>query len=287
MATLKLTFDANQATAELIAAIITETFDGNAVSLTEAGACWHVEAYLSDATDLDALNGLLAQALGEVAHPVGRIERLPDQDWVAIVQSGLQPVRAGGFFIHGSHDRHKARFERHAIEIDAGRAFGTAHHGTTQGCLTAIGMLAACQPVRTVLDVGTGSGILAIAAAKACRADVIATDIDPVAVSVARENVLKNGAQDRVRCLCGKDTAHRTIGTVPRFDLIVANILAEPLMALSRDLCALARPGGAIVLSGLLDEQAAAVFARYRSMGCRLQKRLSIEAWTTLILRRR
>ncbi len=286
MATFRASLDAKRAVAERLAAVISETVEDSAVAVTENGSRWRLEAYFTGATERNAIDGLFAADLRDGLIEGYALETMPEEDWVALVQRGLSPVRAGGFFIHGSHDRAAAAFEPRAIEIEAGRAFGTAHHGSTQGCLEAIGRLTRKRPLRTVLDIGTGSGVLAIAAAKAGARRVLASDIDPVAVVVARENCLKGRVADRVRCLRSAGVRHPLIAAAAPYDLITANILAEPLLALARDIRALARPGGAIVLSGLLDDQAACVMARYRTAGCALIARLSIEGWSTLILRR-
>ncbi len=287
MGTWRASLDADKAVAERLAAIISETIEDSAAAVTENGPLWRLEAYFPNHSAADIMEDVLvSHASGEVVRGY-TLEPLPDEDWVTLVQRGLRPVRTGGFFIHGSHDRTAAVFEPRAIEIDAGRAFGTAHHGTTQGCLAAIGRLARRGGVRTVLDVGTGSGVLAIAAAKAGARSVLATDIDPVAVAVARENCLKNGVAAQVDCVCAPGVRHPRIAAGAPYDLITANILAEPLVTLARGLHALARPGGFIVLSGLLDAQAPRISGFYRSMGCAFVERHSVEGWTTLVLRRR
>jgi len=285
--TWRASLDADRAVAERLAAIISETIEDSAVAVTENGPMWRLEVYFPHESAAGIMEDVLVRHASGEAIRGYTLEPMPDEDWVALVQRGLRPVRAGGFFIHGSHDRAAAAFEPRAIEIDAGRAFGTAHHGTTQGCLAAIGRLAGRGAFRTVLDIGTGSGVLAIAAAKAGARSVLATDIDPMAFAVARENCLKNGVAAWVNCLCAPGTRHPRIAAGAPYDLITANILAEPLVTLARGLHALARPGGFIVLSGLLDAQAPRIFGCYRSVGCALIERFSIEGWTTLVLRRR
>ncbi len=212
-------------------------------------------------------------------------EALPDADWVSETQKALPPVRAGRFLIHGSHDRARIA-SQWAIEIDAGRAFGTAHHGTTKGCLLALDGLAALAAPRAALDLGTGSGVLAIAAAKACRhrARIAAADLDPIAIEVARENCRKNGAAG-VRLFVGDGLTPALAYSEP-FGLVMANILAKPLLKLAPRLRALTRRGGILVLSGLLSGQAREVLARYRATGFRLVRRRDLEGWGTLTLRR-
>lgn len=287
-ASYKMSLLASAPLAWEIAARMTETLDPSpAVSIAEGGELRLLEAYFEAPPDLEALQALIADipAGGEPAWPL-QLEEVPDENWVGRVQRGLHPVSAGRFLIYGSHDRRVGRGKRYAIEIDAGRAFGTAHHGSTRGCLLAIDQLAKQQRWRTVLDLGTGSGVLAIAASKVANARVIASDIDPVAVAVARENIDRNGVRAAVRTLAGAGVASPDIQRAAPFDLITANILAGPLIALAPRVAALAAPGGHVALSGLLDGQAREVFAAYRLCGLRLEACVSLEGWTTLILRK-
>ncbi len=285
--TFKLTCEASKQHGELIASIISETLeDDAAVSLMEARNGWRIEAYFANEPDLDSLRAVLAAALGGSHLPSLDVEELPDTDWVTTVQRGLVPILAGPFIIHGSHDRQRIGKRRFAIEIEAGRAFGTAHHGTTQGCLRALAGLACRKRLAKVLDVGTGSGVLAIAAARAGAGHVLATDIDPVAAAVARENCRKNGASVHVTVITAPGLRHSEIRRWQPFDLIMANILAKPLLSLSQDMRRAAKPGTMLILSGLLDNQAREILGRYRSAGFFLRRRLSIDGWTTLVLMR-
>jgi ribosomal protein L11 methyltransferase len=287
MPTYKATFTASPAEAETIAALITEILDPPpGVSIAESGDARLVEAYFVERPDLDALRGFIAESIGSNIADGLELHEIPDENWVARVQRGLHPVRAGGFLIHGSHDRETGRGKRLAIEIDAGQAFGTAHHGTTRGCLIAIDRLAKRERWRSVLDVGTGSGILAIAAAKLSDARVLASDIDPVAVAVAAENWRRNGVSAKIAGLVVAGVRGREFRRRAPFDLITANILAGPLLALAPHVARLAARGGHIVLSGLLDSQAREVSASYRRLGFTRKTRLSLEGWTTLVLRR-
>jgi ribosomal protein L11 methyltransferase len=287
-ASYKVSLLASGPQAEAIAALLTETLDPPpAVSVAEGSELRLLEAYFEARPDLGGLEALIADiAVGSKPASPLKLEEVPDENWVERVQRGLHPVRAGRFLVYGSHDRRVGRGKRYAIEIDAGRAFGTAHHGTTRGCLLAIDRLAKQQRWRRVLDLGTGSGVLAIAAAKVSNARVIASDIDPVAVAVARENIHRSGARAAVRTLAGAGVASRDIQSAAPFDLITANILAGPLIALAPRLASLTAPGGNIVLSGLLDGQAREVFAAYRLCGLCLEARLPLEGWTTLVLRK-
>ncbi len=237
--------------------------------------------------DGGALNGEVAvRLLGAAGLTLNSCDarRVPQVDWVSETQKALPPVQAGRFTIHGSHDR---IVSQGAIEIDAGQAFGTAHHATTKGCLLALGRLGRLTPPHAVLDLGTGSGVLAIAAAKTFphRVSIAAADIDPIAIDVARENCRKNGAGD-IQLFVGDGEKPALAYRVAPFGLVVANILAKPLLRLAPRLRTLTRPGGVLVLSGLLSGQAREVLARYRSTGFCLIRRRDIEGWATLTLRR-
>jgi ribosomal protein L11 methyltransferase len=286
MPTYKVTLTAGEADARAIATLLTEVLDPPpAVSIAEGGAVRDMEAYFVDRPDLDSLRGLVADAAGaDLAHGLELIE-IPDENWVALVQRGLHPVWAGRFLIHGSHDRAVGRGKRFAIEIDAGQAFGTAHHGTTRGCLIAIDRLAKRRTWRSVLDLGTGSGVLAMGVAKVSNARVLASDIDPVAIAVAEENWRHNGVGAGIRGLAAPGLHAADFARRAPFDLIAANILAAPLIRLAPPLSRLAARGGHVVLSGLLDSQSREVSATYRRLGLVLESRLSLEGWTTLVLR--
>ncbi len=218
------------------------------------------------------------------------LEPIPDIDWVAKVQSDLSPVCAGRFFIHGSHDRALANGHTIAIEIDAGAAFGTAHHGTTLGCLEVLDSLLKHQHPQHVLDLGTGTGILAIAVALQTRKTIIATDIDPVSVEITRRNSVLNGVANQVKVYQGKGFALPVFQQTPKFDLIIANILAKPLMQMSQDIAQHAMNGGYLVLSGILQTQSRHVVATYRNHGfdllTKITKDRDREGWTTLLMRR-
>ncbi len=287
--TIKLVCEAAKADGELIAAVIAEAIDGaSAVTLAQTRNGWRIEAYFPETPDLALLGGILADALGARETPNIRIEAVPEEDWVTLSQQGLPPVRAERFFIHGSHAREAARARPFAIEIEAGRAFGTAHHGTTQGCLVAISRLANRERrLRNVLDMGTGSGILAIATAKSLQARVLAADIDPVAVTVARDNCRINGVANRVQAVCASRLSHPAIAARAPFDLVIANILAGPLIHFAASMHTALDRRGLLILSGLLDSQEAEVWGRYRSVGFALQERRSLDGWTTLTLIKR
>jgi ribosomal protein L11 methyltransferase len=255
------------------------------VGLGEApDGMWQVTVYLSGANDeaeIAALTEVSRSALGRSA-AAPAIEDLPDTDWVAKSLEGLQPVAAGRFLVHGGHDRHRRRPNAFNIEIEAGQAFGTGHHGTTAGCLLAIDRVARTRPIRKALDVGTGSGVLAIAIAMAANAPVLASDIDPVAVRVARENVRLNGVASDVRTITAANLKKRVIKEAAPYDLIVANILAGPLAALAPEIARVLAPGGTVILSGLLPEQHARIVAAYRGQRLGLARSDVLDGWLTL-----
>ncbi len=259
-----------------------------AVTLFEApGDGWVIDAYYEDAIGVaevaDLIDGGPAVRSANIT-----IEAVPDENWVAVSQAGLPPVVAGRFLVHGSHDRAIGRLKRDAIEIDAGEAFGTAHHATTLGCLTAIDRLTRARAFTRVLDLGCGSGVLAIAAARVLpKAAIIASDFDPEAVRVAGENVRKNALAGRIALVAALGLDHPALRRRAPYDLVIANILAEPLIALAQRLAGVIPPRGVVVLSGILQSQAAAVLAAYGAAGFARQRVDWLNGWVTLTLRRR
>ncbi len=252
----------------------------------QAKRIWLVDAYYDDAPDL----GLVLVAIGELVlpdHPT-TLEPVPDENWVAISQAALPPVDAGRFLVHGSHDRAKIGRRHFALEIDAGEAFGTAHHATTQSCLEALDQLARRRPFWRILDLGCGSGVLALAASRVWpRAQVSASDIDPIAVEVGAANVALNRARPRVTLVTAPGLDHPKLRERGPFDLVLANILAGPLIRLAPTLARHMRPHGHAVLSGILTEQAREVVAVYALAGFRLETRTLRHGWATLVLQRR
>jgi ribosomal protein L11 methyltransferase len=283
-----------------------------AAAAFDDGARWWIELQFSAPPDETAVRGTIAGCLGDEAAGAARFETIAAQDWVALSLAGLKPVEAGRFIIHGAHDRARIAANRIAIEIEAALAFGTGHHATTRGCLHALEFLhkraqkkrrraasdgrnARHRPRRRrslsgprplLLDVGTGTGALAIAAAKGWRQPVLASDIDGTAVRVARDNARCNGEGIRVRVIEAAGVGNGTFRRHAPYPLITANILLEPLKRLAPSLARLVAPGGRIVLSGLLAEQADAALAAYRAQGLRLACRITLEGWVTLILSR-
>jgi ribosomal protein L11 methyltransferase len=248
-------------------------------------ALWRVEAY-PGAPVLDAalevrLALTAAAAGGRLVHIVE--ERLPERDWLAENRRAFPPLRIGRFLVHGSHWQRVLPAGAIAIEIDAATAFGTGEHPSTRGCLLALDSLARSRRFARPLDIGTGSGILAIAAARRLWRPVLASDVDCAAVRVASHHVRQNGLLGPVRVVCAPGYRSRGLRR-SQYDLIFANILARPLALMARDLGRAIKPGGIAVLAGLLKRQEAQVLAAHRAQGLALQRRLVIDGWSTLIL---
>lgn len=233
--------------------------------------------------DIDEAEGRLREVLRSLSvnRPVER-EELPDIDWVARSLEGLQPVRAGRFFVHGSHDRDQRRDGDIAIEVEAGLAFGTGHHGTTAGCLEMLEQVVEAEHPANALDLGTGSAVLAIALAKLSGIPVLATDIDPVATEVAAGNVRLNGVAGHVEAVTATGFDHPVFAERGPFALIVANILAGPLIEIAPQMAAHVRPRGSLVLSGILDRQHDAVVEAYVAQGFSHIATLHREGWVTI-----
>ncbi len=247
----------------------------------DGSGLWDVDGIFGAAPDEAGL------ALLAALHGAGdfRVERIEDRDWVAQVRAELTPVAAGRFIVYGSHDRDRIAVNRIGLEIEAAQAFGTGHHATTQGCLSALDRLARRGFVaRRVADIGGGTGVLAMAACRLWPASAVAGDIDPVATATARENVAANGLSRRVASVTAAGFRHPQLRS--RFDLVLANILAGPLRRMAPQVAAAQPDGGVAVLSGILARQAAGVVAVYRGWGYVRSDAMTIDGWTTLVLRR-
>ncbi len=251
------------------------------MEVEDGSGLWEIGAYFTAPPDQA---GLALLALIHDARPFA-VSEVPDQDWVAKVRRDLPPVAAGRFVVHGSHDADKVAADKIGLLIDAAMAFGTGHHGTTLGCLRALeALLQDGVTCRRVIDVGCGTAVLAMAAARVWPGDVLASDIDPVAVDVAAANVAANGLAGRVRCVLAEGFAAPEIAAAAPFDLVFANILKGPLVALAPDMAVHVSPGGVVILSGILVEQADDVTAVYARHGFNLQQRQEIVDWATLTL---
>ena len=236
---------------------------------------WRIDAFPNDDAEANLLKTLLEKSNLKVG-----VETLADADWLAMSLSGLPPVRAGRFFVYGAHDLGQVPPNTLNLRIEAGAAFGTGHHGTTVGCLLAYDALIKKRRFSNVLDVGAGTGILAIAAALSGSRRVVGTDIDAPSVRIARENAKLNSASARFVHANGLKAA--VVARHAPYDLVFANILARPLITLSGDIHASLRPGGVAILSGLLRIQARAVKAAYLAHGFKMLGRIDRDAWTTL-----
>lgn len=248
---------------------------------------WRIEAYYDEPPETEALAAELAAVAG-VAAPSLAVAPVEELNWVAMSQAALPPVAAGRFTVHGSHDAGRVAHGPNSILIDAGEAFGTAHHATTFGCLSAIDRLTRRRRFRRVLDLGCGSGVLAIATARMLpQATIFATDLDEQSVVVAKSNMRLNGVGGRITALVADGLDAAPLRKAGRFDLLIANILAAPLIVLARDIRRAVAPGGRLVLSGLLVPQAPEVIAAYVAAGFQLAEHRRILGWSTLTLIRR
>jgi len=263
-----------------------EDFAIGTTEIDEKKDIWEASVYMMAEDEADVRSRVeeaLAQAFPDAA--LSR-EVIPDVDWVTKSLEGLKPVRAGRFLVHGSHDRDKVRMGDIAIEIDAGQAFGTGHHGTTAGCLEVIDGVVRSRKVRNALDLGTGSGVLAIAVRKLRNIPVLATDIDPIAVRVAAENVRRNGIASGIRTVTAPGFNSTAFSEHGPFDLIIANILARPLIRMAPQLVTNLAPGGSVILSGILASQRWKVIAAYNGAKLRHVRTIWRNGWVTIHLDR-
>jgi ribosomal protein L11 methyltransferase len=283
------TIEAAAQPAERIARALEEANDPSpvAVGVFDRGqGRFEVFAHYEEEPRRDVLLALIAEAAaGDVTGPLSIADIAPE-DWVTLSQAKSGPVRAGRFLVHGSHDRGRAPSHRFTIEIDASRAFGTAHHASTRGCLIALDALLKRKSPRIVVDIGTGTGVLAIAAGNALKRNVLATDNDPVAVAVARENARINCAR---RLVSVREATGFTDPLLRRLkvDLILANLLERAHYALAPHFARHVAPKGTAVLSGLTDVQACGIEARMCAHGFAMEMRFILDGWTTLVMVRR
>lgn len=293
---------ADESTVRRIADTLAEALDAEeAVSgaALDADGRWGVEITFRHAPNQAAVRSLVALVAGLDLTGKLRFEPLAQKDWVAASLADLPPVAAGRFIVHGAHSRRQVPANRIGIEIEAALAFGTGHHGTTRGCLLALDRIAkrvgprkagprsaargpASRP--RILDLGTGTGVLAMAAARVLRKPVLASDIDRQAIITARGNARLNRVAGLLEVIQASGLNARQFRGHGRFDLIFANILLRPLQQLAAPLARLAAPGARVVLSGLLPAQADAALASYRAQGLALERRLLLDGWATLVL---
>ncbi|UZF94467.1 50S ribosomal protein L11 methyltransferase [Bosea sp. NBC_00550] len=255
------------------------------VTTLSLNAPWKVEIYFAQHPDEEAVRDLLRPIVG------GLVDTTPfttvnTRDWVAASLDGLKPVRAGRVLVHGAHDRETVRVNDVAIEIEAALAFGTGHHGTTAGCLLALDAEMKKRRPRFGIDVGTGTGILALALAKQIKRKVVAGDIDAVAVEVSAHNARLNHAPRALDLYVAPGLRHAKANRPGRFDLVLANILAGPLRRLAPSIARVLAPQGTLILSGLLAMDVAGVVSAYRHQGVYLASHSLREGWATLVMKK-
>src|SRR5215831_19568408 len=246
---------------------------------------WDLTLHFADAPDQALLRELVTNAAGAEVAASMSFDIIGAKDWVKASLADLVPVPAGRFIVHGAHDRATVPPNKLGIEIEAALAFGTGHHGTTRGCLLLLDHVLKAHAPRRVLDLGTGTGVLAIAAAKAMHRNVLASDIDAPSVAVARDNARLNGTGRRVRAIRATGFSAPDFARSGPFGLVLANILANPLRQLAGPMSRHLAPRAFVILSGLLNHQAPAVVAAYRARGLVPQRHLRIEGWSSLLLR--
>ena len=274
-------------TAQRIGDLLAESFDAEEVATSafeQPDGRWTLAVHFRSHPDETAVRALIASAAGTATADALVFETLAPTDWVRKSLEGLKPVEAGRFVVHGAHDRARMQPNRIGIQIEAALAFGTGHHGTTRGCLLALDRIIKGREPRTILDIGTGTGVLAIAAAKALRRPVLASDIDARAVGIARDNARINRVGAAVKVVHTAGLRARSLRGRARYGLIFANILLDPLKALATPMARLVAPNGHVVLSGLLAAQASTALASYRARGLVLARRIPLEGWMTLVL---
>jgi ribosomal protein L11 methyltransferase len=291
----KLSLISDERRARAVADLIAESFEpGEAASTafeTEerwpgGGRTWLMEAYFGWKPDEEAIRALIAAASDEETARSATFGVTGKRDWVANSLAGLKPVRAGRFLVHGAHDRAQVRWNHVGIEIEAGLAFGTGHHGTTRGCLLHFDRLLKRRRPRAVLDVGCGAGVLAIAAAKVLKRKVWLVDIDPTAVEVANANARLNGAGALCRAVVSRGVENAEAREGAPYDLVFANILAKPLRLMAPSLAAVIGAEGEAIVSGLLLAHVPGLLASWRAQGFYQAERIDLEGWASLRLRR-
>ena len=272
--------DAEAAAAAIDADALLEGATYSILEEDEDRGVWRIDAFPVDGDEAANFQRALAGFQGLTTET----EVLADADWLAMALSGLPPVRAGRFFVYGVHDRGRTPPNAVNLRIEAGAAFGTGHHGTTVGCLLAYDRLLRRRRFDKVLDVGAGTGVLAIAAARTGSKTVVGTDIDRVSVRISNENAAVNSA--RARFVHASGLGHKAVAAHAPYDLVFANILARPLVSLAQDIKGALKPGGYAILSGLLRHQERYVRTAYLARGFRLESRIRRDAWSALVLRR-
>ena len=274
--------------AKRVVDLLTESFfEGQAAiaAFAQPSGLWDITVHFADPPDQASIRDLVGIAAGEDVAGTIAFDSVEAKDWVKASLEDLVPVPAGRFVVHGQHDRGRIPPNKLGIEIEAALAFGTGHHGTTRGCLLLLDHVLKAWRPRRVLDLGTGTGVLAIAAARALHEKVLASDIDPVSVAVARENARLNVAGHLVQAITATGFSSPQFAQRGPFDLVLANILANPLRQLATPMARHLAPSALVILSGLLTPQVPGVIAAYRARGLVPLRHLRIEGWSSLLLR--
>src|ERR1700737_3576194 len=278
----------SEQTAKRVVDLLNESFfEGQAAiaAFERPNGRWDVTVHFAEAPDQGSIRELVRLAAGdEVAQDIG-FDTVEAKDWVKATLEELVPVRAGRFIVYGQHDRSKVPPNKLGIEIEAALAFGTGHHGTTRGCLLLLDHVLKAHLPRRVLDLGTGTGVLGIAAARALRIKVLASDIDPLSVQVGRDNARLNGTGNLVETIRATGFSAPQFAHRGPFDLVLANILANPLRQMATPLARQLARSALVILSGLLPHQAQGVIAAYRVRGLVLLRHLQSEGWSSLLMR--
>lgn len=290
-ATSRATFAiGDEQTARRVTDLLTECLeDGEAAvaAFERPDGRWDVTVHFAEAPDQGRIKSLVAQAASDDVAQTIVFDTIAAKDWVKASLEGLVPVTAGRFIVHGQHDRAHVPPNKLGIEIEAALAFGTGHHGTTRGCLLLLDQVLRSKMPRRVLDLGAGTGVLAIAAAKALRRKVLASDIDPRSATVARENAVLNGVGNLVISICATGFSAPQFRLRAPFDLVMANILANPLRQLAPPMAAHLAPEAMVILSGLLPHQTRSVIGTYRTQGLVLIRQIRIDGWCSLLMQNR
>jgi ribosomal protein L11 methyltransferase len=278
----------SEVTAKNVVDLLTESFfEGQAAiaAFERPDGIWDVTVHFAEEPDQASIRDLVGLAAGDDVAQAIAFDTVEAKDWVKATLEDLVPVPAGRFVVHGQHDRARVPPNKLGIEIEAALAFGTGHHGTTRGCLLLLDHVLKKYYPRRVLDLGTGTGVLAIAAAKALHRSVLASDIDPASVRVAHDNARLNGTGDLVQVIQATGFEAPQFAQRGPFDLVLANILANPLRQLAGPMTRHLAPSALVILSGLLTPQAAGVVAAYRARGLLPLRHLRIDGWSSLLLR--
>jgi ribosomal protein L11 methyltransferase len=279
----------SEQTAKRVVDLLNESFfEGQAAiaAYERPDGRWDITVHFAEPPDQASIRDLVGIAAGDDVAQDITFDAVEAKDWVKATLEELVPVRAGRFIVHGQHDRSRVPPNKLGIEIEAALAFGTGHHGTTRGCLLLLDHVLKAYRPRRVLDLGTGTGVLAIAAAKALQIKLLASDIDPLSVLVARDNARLNGTGNLVQTIQATGFSAPQFAEHGPFDLVLANILANPLRQMATPMARHLAPSALVILSGLLPHQAQGVVAAYRARGLVLVRHLRIEGWSSLLMRR-